>query len=157
MATQADKLGPGKLIFGEPGDPQEFSSQITKAELTPEYDSDDDIPVLDGGVVAGDETDTYTMAGEFLQDYSSMKSLLVWCKRNSGKVMPFEFVPKSDGALHVKGQVKIRAVKLGGDVKKTNTTEFEFPGVGDWDFVDPAETSPASSGSTTPTDPGAVG
>lgn len=134
MTVQADKLGPGLLKFGGTGTPQEFGSQAQKVELTPEVDEGDDLTVLSGEVVPGEDEIKYKLGGEFLQDYSGMTSLIVWCKQNEGKVMPFEFVPKSSGGLKVTGEVKIRAVKLGGEVKERNTTEFEFKGVGDYEY-----------------------
>ncbi|MFB9775381.1 hypothetical protein [Brevibacterium otitidis] len=132
MAVKADQLGPGILKFGTTGSEGEFSSQVTKVELAPEFDQDDNIPVLSGEEVAGDSTESYTLTGEFLQDYSGMTSLLVWCKKHAGKQMKFEYVPSKSGGLKITGECVIRPVKIGGDVKKRNTTEFEFKGVGDW-------------------------
>lgn len=131
MAVKTQKLGPGVLRFGETASEQEFSSQVTSVLLEPDFDSEDPIPVLSGEEVPGDETETYVLSGEFLQEYS-MESLLVWCKANSGTVLPFTFTPNSNAGFSVTGSVVIRAVAIGGDVKTSNTTEFEFPGVGEW-------------------------
>lgn len=135
MAIKSTKLGPGRLTFGETGTPTEFGSQITNARIEPSYDSEDPIPVLSGEELAGDETATYVLAGTFLQDYTGMSSLIVWCKENEGAVLPFTFVPSTDGGLQATGTVKIRAVTAGGDVKTRNTSDFEFPGVGDYAYT----------------------
>lgn len=135
MAVTTQKLGPGILRFGETGTEQEFGSQVTKAELKPEYDTEDAVPVLSGEEVGGDETESYALAGEFLQEFS-MASLIAWCKANSGTVLPFVFVPNTNAGFQVTGSVRIRAVAIGGDVKKSNTTEFEFPGIGEWDLTE---------------------
>lgn len=132
MAVKAHKLGPGLLTFGETGSPQEFGSQITNARIEPSVDEEDNIPVLSGEEVDGEETESWILAGSFLQDYSGIESTLVWCKTNSGTVLPFTFVPNAEEGLQIKGTVKVRAVQIGGDVKTKNTTDFEFKGIGDW-------------------------
>lgn len=134
MPIKSTKLGPGQLTFGETGSPTEFGSQITNARVEPSYDTEDPIPVLSGEELAGDETATYVLAGTFLQDYTSMTSLVVWCKENEGTDLPFTFIPSTAGGIQVKGTVKIRAVNVGGDVKTRNTADFEFPGVGDYAY-----------------------
>lgn len=132
MAIKSHKLGPGFLTFGATGDEQEFGSQTTATLLEPSVDEEDNIPVLSGEELDGDETESYVLSGTFLQDYTGMTSLLVWCKENAGTVLPFKFVPNSEGGLQITGNVKIRAVSIGGDVKTRNTSDFEFKGVGDW-------------------------
>jgi hypothetical protein len=135
MTIKASKLGPGHLTFGSAGTTSEFGSQCTKVELNPKFDDGDIVTVLSGEELAEDDGESYELTGEFYQDYS-MAGLLTWCKTNSGTVMPFVFVPDDESALSVTGSCKIRAVKIGGDVKKRNTTEFTFPGVGDYELVD---------------------
>lgn len=131
MTTVATKLGPGTLTFGEAGSTQEFGSQVTKCELTPS--SGESTAVLDGNEVSDDE---FTLSGEFFQDYASgMASLIVWCKENAGEPIKFVFTPTSGtGNLKVTGHCVIKPVKFGGEIKKRNTTEFSFPGVGDYTY-----------------------
>lgn len=138
MTVKADRLGPGLLTFGAVGTTQEFGSQVTKIELTPEYDDGDIVTVLSGDELAEDDEESYKLSGEFYQEHT-LTGLVVWCKTNSGQVLPFTFVPDNDSELAVRGNCKIRAVKLGGEVKKRNTTEFEFPGVGDYEYFDHTE------------------
>lgn len=132
MAIKSNKLGAGTLKFGEVGDEEEFASQVTAVKLSPTINEDDDINVLSGETLDGDETEEWTLNGTFLQDYSGLTSLIVWCKENSGVTMPFTFTPTTTAGLTVIGEVKIRPVELGGDVKTRNTTDFEFKGVGDY-------------------------
>lgn len=135
MTVKADRLGPGHLTFGEVGSPKEFGSQVTKVELTPEFEDGDVINVLSGETLAEDDEETFKLTGEFYQEHT-LTGLVAWCKTNSGTVVPFTFIPDDASKLAARGQCKIRAVKLGGDVKKRNTTEFTFPGVGDYEFFD---------------------
>lgn len=127
--AELQKLGPGLLTIGETGSPQEFGAMTTKTELEPEYDKDDDVSVLSGEDYGGDETEKWTLKFDLLQDYTA-ESLNYWLYQNAGKTLPFTFVPNKEGALQAKGKVRIRASKLGGEVKKTNSSELELPVVG---------------------------
>lgn len=122
-------LGPGTLTFGETGTEQEFGGSVTTCTLTPEFDQEDNVPVLSGDTIAGELTETWTLGGEFLQSYDS-ESLLLWCKTNSGKELPFKFRPRADQPLQASGVVTVRATPIGGDVKTRTTSEFEFVCVG---------------------------
>lgn len=128
MAT-LDKLGPGLLTLGATGSPQEFGALCSAASVAPDYDSDDPIDLLDGSAVAGDESETWKLTFTIYQDYQKQSALL-WLYTNSGKEVPFTFVPSKSGALQVKGTVKVRAASIGGDVKKRNTSELELPVTG---------------------------
>lgn len=125
MAT-ASKLGPGLLTFGATGSAKEFGGVTSECYLEPEYDKDDDTPVLDGSEVDGDETVKWTLKFTKFQDYSA-ESLDLWLFQHQGETMPFTFVPSKEGKLQAKGKVKIRAGKLGGEVKKKNNAELELP------------------------------
>jgi hypothetical protein len=131
MTTKASKLGPGRLTFGAAGTTQEFGAQVTKVTLEPA--DGDSTAVLDGGRVTDGD---YTLTGEFFQDYSSMTSLIVWCKTHAGQSIAWEYVPTTGEVLAAKGVCEISEVKFGGDVKKRNTTEFSFTGVGDYEYFD---------------------
>lgn len=124
-----DKLGPGLLTLGETGSPQEFGALCSSVALAPDYDSDDPIDLLDGSAVAGEESETWKLTPTIYQDYQK-STLLLWLYKNSGKEVPFTFVPSKEGALQAKGKVKVRAASIGGDVKKRNTSELEMPVVG---------------------------
>lgn len=130
MATpKASKLGPGILTFGETGSLKEFAISCSEVSLEPEFDKDDDVPVLSGDEIEGDEKETWTLKLTKFQDYSE-DSLDLWLFENSGSVVPFNFVPDKEGKLQAKGKVKVRAGRIGGEVKKKNTSEVEFPVIG---------------------------
>lgn len=123
------KLGPGLLTFGATGTSKEFGGVTSEVSLEPEYDADDPVPVLDGENVDGDETEKWTLKFTKFQDYSK-ESLDLWLVQNAGEILDFTFVPDKGGALQAKGKVKIRAGKIGGEVKKKNTSEIELPVIG---------------------------
>lgn len=136
MPIKASKLGPGRLTFGAAGDAQEFGAQTTATAIEPDVDETDPVYVLSGEQMDGEDDYTYNLTGTALQDYSGMTSWIVWCKENQGVTMPFEFIPNNEQGLKVTGTVKIRPVKLGGDVREKNTSDFEFKGVGDYVYTE---------------------
>lgn len=128
MATRT--LGPGSLKIGDTGTEREFAADLSKAGLNVSTDSEDPTPMLDGSNMTGEDTDTWTLAGTLQQSYD-FDSLEKFCFDNRGKELPFVFTPNNDGGIDWSGVVKIRPVNIGGDVKKKNTSDFEFPVIGD--------------------------
>lgn len=127
MATRT--LGPGSLKIGLVASPREFATDLTKTELTPDTSSDDDVDLLDGSIESGEDTTKWALSGTLLQDYE-LDSLELYCFDHQGEEMPFVFTPNNEGAVSWSGMVKIRPVKVGGDVKKKNSSDFEFPVIG---------------------------
>jgi hypothetical protein len=132
--TTAHRLGPGSLKIGATGTEKEFAVQMTKAKLSGSVDAEDDINTLDGGTLAGAETETWELTGEVHQSYD-VDSLIAYCFENrftkTGELLPFTFIPLNSGVQEWSGTLKVRALDVGGDVKKQNTSEFTFPLSGD--------------------------
>ncbi len=129
MAIESYAVGPGSLIFGAPGSPGEQAAQITSATVQFSTESEDDTDVLSGEVLAGEETSTYALAASLLQDLSE-SGLVQWSWLNRGTVVPFEYVPNSAKGRSITGEVKVRPINVGGDVKSRASSDVEFPGVG---------------------------
>lgn len=131
MAINSQKLGPGSLIFGSTGDMKEFATQCRSISITPETEEEDNIPVLSGDELDGDENYTWTLSGTLLDDYS-FDSLTVWTHQQRGEVMPFEFIPNDEttNAVVWSGEAKIRPIATGGEVKTRNENDFEFKIIG---------------------------
>lgn len=125
MSVNAHKLGPGILKFGETGSEQEFGTHVTKVELAPSWKDEDPIPVLSGDAYQDEGEFEGTISGEFLQEYS-LDGLVHWTWLNTGKVLGFTYTPRDDADLSFTGECMVRAVKVGGEVKKANTAEFEW-------------------------------
>ncbi|AYN56797.1 major tail protein [Arthrobacter phage Adaia] len=131
MAIKSQQLTKGLLTIGETGTVSEWGGQVRAVSLTPEYDAEDNIPVLSGEEIAGDETKTETLSGTVLDDYSATGSIWLFAKQNEGKELPFIWEPNSvDGGIRIKGTIKMRQLALGGDVKTRNENDFEFVVVG---------------------------
>lgn len=125
----AQSLGPGTLKFGAVGSEIEFSSRVLKAEYSPELKKESAVEMLDGSVHQPEGTWEGKISGEFYQEYGS-QSLISWCMKHAGELVPFEFRPRNDSPMVFKGKCVIAPVKVGGDPKKENTTSFEFECVG---------------------------
>ena len=125
----AQSLGPGTLKFGAVGSEIEFSSRVLKAEYSPELKKESAVEMLDGSVHQPEGTWEGKISGEFYQEYGS-QSLISWCMRHAGELVPFEFRPRNDSPMVFKGKCVIAPVKVGGDPKKENTTSFDFECVG---------------------------
>lgn len=123
------KLGPGSLVLGETGTPLEISCQITACTVEFETDSEDDVPTLAGGTLAGDETETATLTGTIIQDLSDA-GVIDYTWAHSGEVVPVVFVPNTESARSITGDVKLRSLNVGGDVRTSPTSDFEWPFVG---------------------------
>lgn len=132
MAIKSQKLTKGLLTIGETGTVSEWGGQVRAVTLTPEYDKEDDIPVLSGEKIDGDETKTETLSGTVLDDYSAAGSIFVFSKQHEGEILPFVWEPNSeDGTLRITGNLRMRQIALGGDVDARNENDFEFPIIGD--------------------------
>ena len=119
-------LGPGTLKFGETGSQEEFAASVTRVIIEPSYSATDPIPVLSGAEIDGDDTETWQISGTIVQDYD-LDNLIAWCLQNKGTLQPFVFIPNNDGEVQCVGTAKIRAIAIGGDVKKKNNSDFTFP------------------------------
>lgn len=125
----AQSLGPGTLKFGAVGSEIEFSSRVLKAEYSPELKKENAVEMLDGSIHQPEGTWEGKISGEFYQEYGS-QSLISWCMKHAGELVPFEFRPRNDSPMVFKGKCVISPVKVGGDPKKENTTSFDFECVG---------------------------
>lgn len=130
MPVKSSQLGPGSLTIGQPASSREWGGQLTKCALTPSTDFEDNIPVLDGGELSGDATTTWILGGTLLQDYD-LDSLEDFAFENRLKDLPFVFTPSNTGKREYSGVVTVVPITVGGDVKKRNTSDFEFRVLGE--------------------------
>ena len=123
-------LGPGSLKIGVTATAREWAGELTKTSLEVDTSSEDPTPTLDGGEIDGEDTYAYSLKGTIMQSFD-FDSLEKFCHENKGKVLPFVFTPNNAGGIDWSGSVKIRPVNIGGDVKKKNTSDFDFPIIGE--------------------------
>lgn len=128
------KLGPGLLTFGETGSATEFGGQITECKVEPKTKDADPLPVLSGDEITGDDEMEWTLTGSGLDRYD-LSAMQLWAHTNRGKKVPFTFQPDTEQDLAIKGIVKVNPMSIGGKVKERNENEFEFTGVGNYDYI----------------------
>lgn len=132
MATATTLLGPGTIKIGETGDVVDFSAQLLGGTVEWDKDTEDDVSVLDGGVLPGETTYTATIKGEVFQDLGDVDGLVAWTWANKGLEVPITFVPNTAAGKEVTGTVIVDPLAVGGDeAKKRMRSEFEWAFVGE--------------------------
>lgn len=122
------KLGPGTLKF-DAGLATETSIQVTDCEVEAEENVtvDDDLDVLSGDVLAGDETIKFTwkLSATIIQDISAA-GFVTWSWTNAGVEKAFEFIPNTVTARKVTGTIMPVPIKIGGKAKTRPTSDFTW-------------------------------
>ena len=130
MTVQAQTLGPGTFTIGSVGSPLDLTAQVTSIKVTPSADAEDSIVTLSGETLAGERTYSWTLGGTLVQDLTDA-GMFDYTWTNKGTQVPFTFTPSTAAGRSVTGTVIVDPLELGGDVKKKNTTDFEWVIVGD--------------------------
>lgn len=137
MAIQSFKMGPGTLKLG-PAGVLDVSCQVVSCVVSCEenVDTEDDVDVLCGEVLTGDETITYAWALEatLLQDLAAA-GVVAWSFTNKGAEMAFEFIPNTVGARKVTGTIIPVPISVGGESKTRPTSDISWRGKRGVDFV----------------------
>jgi hypothetical protein len=117
MPINTTKLGPGTLTLGAGA--LEVNAQLTscKVNASESVESTDDIKVLSGEVLDGDESASYafTLEGNFLQDLGAVSSVVAWSWDNMGTEQPFTFTPNTAAGVDVSGTLTPVPLTIGGD------------------------------------------
>jgi len=135
MVAKSHVLGPGSLKIGETASQREIAAQLTKFSLEPKTDFEDDVPVLSGETVPGDATTEWSAKGTVNQDFDK-ESLEMYCYKNRLQDLPFIYTPSNDHDVSWSGVLTVVPLTVGGDVKKKNTSDFEFRVIGEPTPVD---------------------
>jgi hypothetical protein len=128
MSVVDSRLGPGTLTLGTLTG---AGCQMSNVRLVPSLEEEDGTPTLCDPKPAPLMTTTWSLQGTAVQDWESADGFVEFCRENDGTVVTFEWVPSTGKAITYSGSVQVRAVEFGGDVDRQNTTDFEFPVVGD--------------------------
>lgn len=128
--TTTYTTGPGHLIFGDVGTPQEFAAQVTSALVEWDVEDGDLVPVLSGAEVSEEDNYTAKLSGNLFGDISET-GITTWSWEHKGETVPVTFVPSAATGRAVTGMVKVRPLGVGGDVKTKSRTDFEFPFIGE--------------------------
>lgn len=129
------KLGPGSLSVGETGSTIDMAARCRSAKIVWGVDTEDDVPLLDGSVSAGDRTYTATLEATLEQDDLTDGGVVDFSWANKGAQLPATFTPYSGGKSIV-GELIVDPLDVGGDVGKKNTSDIKWAFVGVPELVD---------------------
>lgn len=128
MAITESRLKSGTLTL----DALPFASQATNVTLEPDTDTEgEDLEVLSGETLEESEVYTWSLEVEAIQDFDDPAGFVKFCKDNAGQLVPFSWAPSGATGPSYTGTVKIRPVRIGGDVNARLQTPASFPVVGD--------------------------
>jgi len=134
--TQFYKLGPGSLTVGTV--PLDVTAQITACKVTASENvrTGDDLDLLDGTTLAGEESATYrfTISGNLVQDLAAA-GVVAWSWTNKGTEQPFTFIPATAEGRKVTGTLVPVPLDVGGDAKSRPRADFTWRCIGDPDLA----------------------
>src|SRR5687768_6489782 len=107
MPITTHKLGPGTLTLG--AGPLNVSAQLTACKVTvsEEVTSTEDVMVLSGETLDGDESVdfSYVLEGTLFQDLAAL-GVVDWSWTNKGTEQAFTFIPNTVADRQVQGILK---------------------------------------------------
>jgi hypothetical protein len=129
MPTTDSRQGPGLLLI----DALPIECQASTITLTPEHEEEDGTAVLCNPTPAPELVTSWKLTGVAIQDWElpALTGFVELARTKNGQQVPFEWTPNTAVGVKYSGTVQVRAVLIGGEVGKQNTTDFEFPVVGD--------------------------
>lgn len=132
MPVQSYTLGPGVFTIGDGGLAVEAQLSKLKVSWSESVKAGDDLNLLDGGQLTGEESATYraTIAGSVVQDLA-VGGFVAFTWANKGEEVPFTFVPNETLGRAVTGTCVPVPVEVGGDVKTKPSSDFTFRCIGD--------------------------
>ena len=128
-AIEDSRLSGGALTI----DGQQFAKQMTAVTLTPSTDEDGDpVETLSGATIEPDEVTSWTLDLGAVQDFDDPAGFVEYARANAGEIVTFTWEPNAGAESPAyNGQVRVRAVPIGGNVKERLTTDASWPVVGD--------------------------
>lgn len=128
-AIEDSRLQGGTLTI----DAQDFAKQMTSVTLTPSTDTQgDDVETLSGATIEADEVTSWTLDLGAIQDFDDAAGFVEFARLNAGDIVAFSWKPNATTtAPTYTGNVRVRAVQIGGDVKTRLSSDASWPVVGD--------------------------
>lgn len=130
--TTSYTVGPGTFIIGEADLAVEAQLTGLTVDWAENVTSGEDLNLLDGTQLAGEETATYraTIAGNVVQDLGAA-GFVSYTWAHKGEEVPFTYQPADAVARHVTGVCVPVPVSVGGDAKTRPRSDFTFRCIGD--------------------------
>lgn len=134
-AIEDSRLSGGTLTL----DAIPFAKQMTTVELEPSTaEEGEHVEVLSGATLDPDEVTSWVLNLGAIQDFDDPTGFVEFARANAGQLVPFSWQPNAVGAPTYTGTVRVRAVKIGGEVAKRLGNESGWPVIGDFDTTYPA-------------------
>ena len=137
MTINSYKVGPGTFTIGS--GPTAFSSQVRSmlVEASENVETEDDLPVLSGEVLEGEDTATldWQLSGTFLQDLAT-NGIIDYTWTNASEEQTFTYVPLTSADKAVTGTCRIVPISVGGEAKQRATSDFTWAIIGTPTFGD---------------------
>lgn len=131
MPISTYKVDEGRLTLGAVGSLLEVSAQVTECAVDFDEDVEDAVRTLSGDQLEGDAKYPATLSGVIIQDLSD-DGIVDWSWTNRGLVVPFSFSPATAEAKAVTGMVRVKPLKVGGEVgTKGPTSDLDWAIIGD--------------------------
>lgn len=109
-------------------DAQPFAKQMTSVALTPATDEEGDaVEALDGSTIDPDEVTSWALDLGAIQDFTDAAGFVQFAFENAGDVVPFAWAPRGADGPTFSGNVKVRAVTIGGGVNTRLTSDTSWP------------------------------
>jgi hypothetical protein len=132
LPTDTGQLGPGSLKIGETGTEIDVSCYLNNAAIEWTDSATDPTTKLCGAVRAGVTTFTAQLVGNIDVDAGNDAGLFALSWNEKGSVQSFTFVPSTELATSVSGQLVIKPLRLGADEYGADlTSDIAFDIVGD--------------------------
>lgn len=129
MAIIESKLKTGTLTLGT-APAVDFACQATNVRLTPSADeTGDEVETLCGDTIGAETTTSWVLAGTSIQDFDAPAGFVLYCFEHDLDTVAFSWLPNVDSGTWT-GNVRIRAVEVGGDVNTRLSTDWEWPIIG---------------------------
>lgn len=133
-AIEDSRLSSGTLTL----DGQPFAKQATTVTLNPSTDEDGDaVETLSGATIEPDEVTTWELNIGAVQDFDDPAGFVEFSRANKGDIVAFSWQPNAAGPTYT-GQVRVRAVPIGGEVKSRLNTTGSWPVIGEPTVTYPA-------------------
>lgn len=118
-------------------DEEEYANQCSRAELTPEADTQTLKTLVPDGIVQDVDSAVWTLNLTLVQDYTAEQGLARKLTDSHGQELDVHLEPKN-GGVGADVTVIAQAVNFGGEQGNFATSEVELPVIGQPDWVDPS-------------------
>lgn len=123
MPVTESKIKEGTLTLGG----VDHSCQPINVRITPGYNEEGDrVETLCGDTLSPDTTRNDTLNITAVQDFTDPAGLIAYSWEHDLEKVPFVWMPTGAGGMGYSGTVEIRAIEVGGDIAKRNTSEVAW-------------------------------